>query len=120
MSLIDMKAHSNDDRGGHSPKPKTADVKQIVSQLPNGPAPAAPVRTGATLVANLEVTNDERQDALYLKLLGARERLCVAQMLCKDHWRGDLQLALDIIDAVGSTLPQWSRFDQPEYPAPKT
>lgn len=32
----------DEDRGGHSPKAKTADVKQIVSQLPTGPAPAAP------------------------------------------------------------------------------
>jgi hypothetical protein len=30
-----------EDRGGHSPKAKTVDVKQVVSELPKGPAPAA-------------------------------------------------------------------------------
>jgi len=57
------------------------------------------------------------RDLAYLKLHGSRENLCIAQMNVPDHWIGDLQLALDIIDAVGSSVcpAQWSRFDQPEY-----
>lgn len=62
------------------------------------------------------MTEDEKQDLLYRKLHGARENLCVAQTLCKEHWVADLDLAVAIIDAVGSTLPGWSRYDQPEYP----
>jgi hypothetical protein len=60
---------------------------------------------------------DERTDRLYLNLKGARERLCLAQMLVPPHWSSDLQAALDHIDQCGSALcpQQWSRFDQPEY-----
>lgn len=60
-------------------------------------------------------------DALYLDLLGARERLCRAQVSVPAHWRSDLQTALDIIDLAGSSIcpEQWSRFDQPEYGVPQ-
>lgn len=39
------------DRGGHSPTPRTADVKKIVSQLPEGPAPGARDRSRGRGVA---------------------------------------------------------------------
>lgn len=60
-------------------------------------------------------------DRLYADLHGARERLCRAQVHVADHWRGDLQVALDAIDRVGSAQcpSQWSRFDQPEYGKPR-
>jgi hypothetical protein len=60
-------------------------------------------------------------DALYLNLKGARENLCLAQMKVADHWRSDVQTALDIIDQVGSSQcpQQWSKYDQPEYAEPK-
>ena len=50
----------------------------------------------------------------------AREKLCLAQTWAPDHWRGDLQTALNIIDLYGSTLPGWSKHNQPEYPEPKS
>lgn len=56
------------------------------------------------------------EDALYLKLKGAREKLCVAQMHATAPHRKLLQEALDLIDIVGSSLPQWSRYDQPTIP----
>lgn len=61
------------------------------------------------------MTADER-DRLYLDLLGARERLCRAQMHVPAHWRSDLQAALDHIDLCASAVVPdvWSRFDQPE------
>lgn len=57
-------------------------------------------------------------DRLYLDLLAARERLCRAQVGVPEHWRSDLQVALDIIDQCGSSVApdQWSKYDQPEYP----
>lgn len=54
-------------------------------------------------------------DDAYLALKGARERLCRAQLLVPNHWRSTLDEAVAKIDEVGSTLSQWSRFDQPEY-----
>jgi hypothetical protein len=59
----------------------------------------------------------EDADRLYLKLHGAREALCVAQMLVPPHWRSDLQAAFDHIDECGSAVcPEvWSKHDQPEY-----
>ena len=59
----------------------------------------------------------DETDRLYLDLLGARERLCRAQVLMPSRWRSDLDSAVAIIDNVGSSLcpQQWSRFDQPEY-----
>jgi hypothetical protein len=64
------------------------------------------------------VTDPTEQDRLYLDLLGARERLCRAQVHVPAHWRSDLQAALDHIDQCGSAVcpDQWSRYDQPEYP----
>lgn len=61
------------------------------------------------------------QDRLYLDLKGARERLCRAQHHVPAYWRSDLQAALNHVDQAGSALcpTQWSRHDQPEYPAPK-
>ena len=61
---------------------------------------------------------DEDRDTAYLKLKGAREKLCVAQMHVPQHWRSDLDSAIAIIDNVGSSVcpQQWSRHDQPEYP----
>jgi hypothetical protein len=55
---------------------------------------------------------------LYPDLHNARERLCRAQTFVPDHWRSDLQIALNIIDEAGSALcsNRWSRYDQPEYP----
>lgn len=54
-------------------------------------------------------------DTLYLRLKGAREKLCVAQTLAPRAWQSDvLGGAIDAIDRVGAELPQWSRFDQPE------
>lgn len=60
--------------------------------------------------------NEPETDRLYLDLLGARERLCRAQMLVPRHWSSDLQAALDHIDLAGSALcpKQWSRFNQPD------
>lgn len=54
-------------------------------------------------------------DALYLRLKGAREKLCLAQMECDDDVdRAFLGKAIDNIDRVGAAnCPQWSRFDQP-------
>ncbi len=57
-------------------------------------------------------TPTDREDALYLKLKGAREALCVAQMHVEDDSeRRALDKAVQAIDYVGSRLPQWSRFD---------
>lgn len=61
----------------------------------------------------------DEQDRLYLDLKGAMERLCRAQRHVPAHWRSDLGTAIHIIREVGSTLPQWSRFDQPEYAEPE-
>ncbi len=59
----------------------------------------------------------QRQDALYLRLKGAREKLCLAQMQCDSSGdRTIVQSAIDRIDLVGCTLPQWSRFDMPDGP----
>ncbi len=60
-------------------------------------------------------------DDLYLDLKGARLRLCRAQVevdvLPHAHaHRGALQEAIDIIDHVGSFLPQWSKYDLPPLP----
>lgn len=53
-------------------------------------------------------------DTLYLRLKGARERLCVAQTLAPRAWQSEvLGGAIVAIDRVGAELPQWSRFDQP-------
>lgn len=61
------------------------------------------------------MTEDERTDELYLRLKGAREKLCRAQVLCADDTdRAALGKACDAIDYVGSQLPQWSKFDLPE------
>lgn len=58
-------------------------------------------------------------DELYLKLKGARERLCVCQTLVgSDAHRRLLQEALDRIDLVGALTPQWSRHDLPTLPDP--
>ena len=64
---------------------------------------------------------EEARDQLYLRLKGAREKLCVAQTLIGEvgEWatgREELQEALDRIDAVGARLcpKQWSRFDAKE------
>lgn len=60
--------------------------------------------------------SDSRDEA-YLKLKGARERLCIAQMHVPQHWVSDLSQAIRIIDECGSAVApaQWSRFDQPDY-----
>lgn len=60
-----------------------------------------------------EVHDWRSVDDFYLDLHGARERLCRAQTFAKPYHSRVLQGALDSVDAVGSTLPQWSRFDQP-------
>lgn len=58
-----------------------------------------------------------KKNELYLKLKGAREKLCVAQMHVIDPTDSDaLGKAIDAIDYVGSQLPQWSRFDHPPVP----
>lgn len=56
-------------------------------------------------------------DRLYLDLKGARERLCRAQVHVPTRWRSDLQIAMDAVDDVGSSVcpDQWSAHDQPEY-----
>lgn len=59
------------------------------------------------------------EDDLYLKLKGARERLCVAQTALGQgvgpgpRASSALQEALDRIDQVGAFLPQWSKCDMP-------
>jgi hypothetical protein len=56
---------------------------------------------------------DDDFDKLYLRLHGAREKLCVAQSLCLDS--GDAALlgeAVARIDEVGCKLPQWSEHDR--------
>lgn len=62
--------------------------------------------------------DDLPDDRLFLDLRGARERLCRAQGHVPAHWRSDLQVALNVIDQVGSSVcpEQWSEHDQPEYP----
>ena len=66
-------------------------------------------------------TPTETEDQLYLKLKGARERLCLAGHLVPPHWQTDLSQAIAIIDNIGSSLvPIWSKDNQPEYPEPKT
>ena len=57
-----------------------------------------------------DVDPDTAADTLYLKLHGAREALCVAQMLLDEDRTGRALLGMAVarIDAVGSTLPQWS------------
>lgn len=58
----------------------------------------------------------EKNDRLRLDLIGARERLCRAQVAVPRHWRSDLQSAIDIIDQAGSAVcpSTWSRYNQPE------
>lgn len=53
-------------------------------------------------------------DELYLHLKGAREKLCLAEMLIPvGPRRGRLGDAFRAIDEVGTELcPQWSRFDR--------
>jgi len=60
------------------------------------------------------VDEREKKDNLYLKLHGARERLCVAQMLVPDNYKPCLELAINQIDRCGAELvPEvWSRFDR--------
>ncbi len=56
-------------------------------------------------------------DTLYLRLKGAREKLCLAQMATDSS--GDrliIQSAIDRIDLVGCQLPQWSKYDVPVGP----
>lgn len=54
----------------------------------------------------------EDEDALYLALKGARERLCRASTLVADRVDQDLLSdAVRRIDLVGADLPQWSRHD---------
>lgn len=61
------------------------------------------------------LTPTDREDVLYLKLKGARESLCLAQMhVTDDSERRALDKAVQAIDYVGSQLPQWSRFDRIE------
>lgn len=65
----------------------------------------------------------EDLDELYLKLLGARERLCRAQVLCAAHAnpvaaRERLELAIEHVDGVGAFLPQWSVRNMPEIAEP--
>jgi hypothetical protein len=58
---------------------------------------------------------DDDLDELYLCLLGAREKLCVAQTLLGDDDRAGRALlgeAVARIDRVGSWLPQWSEHDR--------
>lgn len=58
-----------------------------------------------------------RSQDLYLRLKGAYERLCAAQVLCDDPLdRQALMKALEAVSYVGSQLPQWSRFDLPDVP----
>lgn len=52
------------------------------------------------------------EDQLYLHLHGARERLCLAQMLVSPDESAALGRAVAEIDRVGSTLAQWSADDQ--------
>lgn len=61
----------------------------------------------------------DRTDELYLRLLGAREKLCQAQVLLPEvgrkHYAKALDRAVDEIDRVGTFhCPQWSRFDVPD------
>lgn len=55
-------------------------------------------------------------DTAYLKLKGARERLCVAQVHVAAPHRRLLDDAIALIDIVGSSCPQWSQYDQPDVP----
>ncbi len=63
----------------------------------------------------------DQSDRLHLDLSSARERLCRAQVHMPTHWRSDLQLAINVIDQVGSAVcpDLWSEHDQPEYPEPR-
>lgn len=55
----------------------------------------------------------DNDDLLYLNLLGARERLCRAEVSVSAQWKDELSKAVQIIDRVGSSVVpnQWSRFD---------
>jgi hypothetical protein len=55
----------------------------------------------------------EKADKLYLSLLGARERLCIAQMLVPQDYKAILENAIQAIDLCGSDLvPEvWSKND---------
>lgn len=60
-------------------------------------------------------------DELYLRLKGAREKLCRAQVLLPEVARNShgkaLGRAIREIDRVAVFhCPQWSRFDVPEMP----
>ena len=56
-------------------------------------------------------------DQIYLDLKGSLERLSRAQTSVPAHWRSDLQVAINIVKNVGSSVcpQQWSVDDQPEY-----
>ncbi len=57
---------------------------------------------------------EDTADALYLALKGARERLCRVQVghgLTESQSR-QLGVAVEMIDRVGTQLPQWSRHDR--------
>ena len=63
-------------------------------------------------------------DELYLRLLGAREKLCAADVLLPTDSRGLLHRrvlgdAVALIDRVASYhCPQWSKFDMPPLEDP--
>ena len=82
----------------------------IVIVVRERPAPEPPA---------VEVESD---DDLYLALHGARERLCVAQMTAPPGEKRRIGAAIARIDAIGSTLPAWSKYNRsheqdPEPPA---
>lgn len=56
----------------------------------------------------------DRIDRLYLRLLGARESLCLAQMDAPEGGRYEIQDALDCIDRAGTEFcpQQWSKFNR--------
>lgn len=67
---------------------------------------------GSPMWADTE--DQEKKDALYLKLLGARERLCSAQMLVPQEHKDEIEQAINRIDRCGAeVVPEvWSRFDR--------
>lgn len=58
----------------------------------------------------------EPADDLYLALHGARERLCVAQLHAMPDECSRIEAVVRRIDAIGSTLPQWSESDRTHIP----
>ena len=95
-------------------RPDTSFKVRMDDPLKERVAQAARANNRITAATKPDSPEMAAANAEAIKLQGARERLCVAQQWAPAHWKSDLQIAIDIIDQYGSTLPGWSKYCQPE------